>query len=228
MQAIFATRLALIAALCVSVASVSYAREKMPKVSHDGLHLTKERGLAAVYIKPGASLEQYDRLAILDCFVSFKKHWQREQREEEHFVSTKQMNDIKKHLAEEFHKVFVKELQDEGGYKVVTTGGEDVLVLRPAIINLDIVAPDSMSTIDERTFSASSGQMTLYLELYDSVTSDILARIIDPESAQGSGMIEWQNEVTNKADADRILKRWAELLRKHLDDAHGGRSSRSR
>jgi hypothetical protein len=43
-----------------------------------------------VYIKPGASLEQYDRLAILDCFVSFKKHWQREQRDDEHFVSTRQ------------------------------------------------------------------------------------------------------------------------------------------
>jgi hypothetical protein len=62
--------------------------------------------------------------------------------------------------------------------------------------------------------------MTLYMELYDSLTSDIIARIIDPESGQGSGMIEWRNEVTNTAEADRILRNWADILRRQLDDAH--------
>jgi hypothetical protein len=205
----------------VAAESSAHEHGKLPEVSHDGLHLVRTKGLAGVYVKPGANLGQYNKLAILDCFVSFKKHWRRDQIDSEHVASPKQMEEIKQRLAKAFHEVFVKELQDKGHYPVVTSSGHDVLVLRPAIINLDIEAPDSLSEVDQMTFSASAGQMTLYLELYDSVTSDILARIIDPESGQGMGRIQWQNEVTNKAEADKILKKWADILRKHLDEAHG-------
>ena len=218
-----ATLLAAFAPLCALLLlgpTTGQARGKMPEVSHDGLHLVKGKGFAALYLKPGASLAPYDELVILDCFVAFKKNWQRDQRELDHRVTAKQMDAIKTQLAKEFNKIFVKELQDKGGYKVVTAGARNVMILRPAIINLDVVAPDSVSDVDEQTFSASAGQMTLYMELYDSVTNDIIARIIDPESAQGSGMIQWRNEVTNTAEADRILRRWADTLRRQLDDAH--------
>ena len=33
-------------------------------------------------------------------------------------------------------------------------------------------------------------------------------------------MVQISNRVTNKAAADRILTRWADRLRKGLDDAH--------
>jgi iron uptake system EfeUOB component EfeO/EfeM len=52
---------------------------------------------------------------------------------------------IKAGLFTGFHEVFVGELQDQGGYQAVETGGEDVLVLRPAIIDLNITPPDTMS-----------------------------------------------------------------------------------
>ena len=209
-----------VGALAIFEPSRAHAREPMPEVSHDGLHLVKDEGFTALYLKPGASLAPYDELIILDCFVAFKKDWAREQRENDRFVTSREMDVIKKHLAKEFRSIFIKELQDKGGYKVVTSGAPNVMILRPAIIDLDVVAPDSASDLDERTFSASSGQMTLYMELYDSVTNDILARIIDPESARGSEMIEWRNAVSNTADADRILRRWADVLRRDLDDAH--------
>jgi hypothetical protein len=215
-------RLAAFVTLCALIplgAMTSQAREQLPEVSHDGLHLVKDKGFAALYMKPGASMAPYDELIILDCFVAFKKNWQQDQEETDDFVTAKQMDAIKTQLAREFRRVFVKELQDKGGYKVVTEGGRNVMILRPAIINLDVVGPDSASDIDEQTFSASAGQMTLYMELYDSLTSDIIARIIDPESGQGSGMIEWRNEVTNAAEVDRILRRWADIMRQHLDDA---------
>ena len=35
---------------------------------------------------------------------------------------------------------------------------------------------------------ASAGQMTLYLELYDSETSTLLARVIDPQAAREGGI----------------------------------------
>jgi hypothetical protein len=130
------------------------------------------------------------------------------------------MDAIKKELAQEFLKVFTEELS-RGGYQLVDKPAHDVLLVRPAIIDLDIQAPDPMGDIDSTTFSASAGQMTLLAELYDSVTSDLLLRAIDPEADEGSGMIEWQNSVSNSSDARRILRMWAERLRKALDEAHG-------
>jgi hypothetical protein len=65
-----------------------------------------------------------------------------------------------------------------------------------------------------QSFAPSAGEMTLYMELYDSVSNDIIARVIDPEADMGPG--GEMNRVTNKVAADRILKRWADILRKHL------------
>jgi hypothetical protein len=95
-------------------------------------------------------------------------------------------------------------------------------VLRPAIIDLDVTAPDTMSAGRSYTLSQSAGSMTLYIELYDSVTSQLLGKAIDQRSDPGmAGTIQWRNRVTNKAEADRILRRWAKALRERLDDVHG-------
>jgi hypothetical protein len=53
------------------------------------------------------------------------------------------------------------------------------------------------------------------------VTSDLLVRAIDPEADGGSGMIQWQDSVSNISAARKILRTWADRLRKALDEAHG-------
>ena len=54
------------------------------------------------------------------------------------------------------------------------------------------------------------------MELLDSKTGDLIARIIDPEAADNGGMAQIANSVTNTAEFDRIMKRWAQLLSAHL------------
>ena len=59
------------AASCVVVlalAGVATAREKLPEVTHDGLHLVKGTGFEAFYLEPGASLAGYREVEILDCY----------------------------------------------------------------------------------------------------------------------------------------------------------------
>jgi hypothetical protein len=53
--------------------------------------------------------------------------------------------------------------------------------------------------------------------LLDGSSGEVLVRIMDRESGKDSGRMQWTNSVTNKSDANRILKRWAEQLRKGLD-----------
>jgi len=191
--------------------------------SHDDLDLVKKTRSTALYVRPGASLAQYTEVAILDCPVAFRKNWERDYNDDvpglEGRINQKDMDRIKSELSKEFLKIFTRELQTKGGYKVVNFGSENVLVLRPAIINLDVTAPDKMTAGMSQTFSAGAGSMTLYLELYDSVSSQILARFVDADGDR-EGMVQIANRVTNKAAADRILTRWADRLRKALDDAH--------
>jgi hypothetical protein len=150
--------------------------------------------------------------------VAFKKNWQREQNDSGLRVSSADMERIKKNLAEEFRKVFTEELT-AGGYAITTDSGEDVLIIRPAIIDLDVTAPDPMSAGRSRTFSTSAGGMTLYVELFDGATGEILARAADRAQARDMGFMTWQSSVTNRSEADRMLKKWAGLARAALDRA---------
>jgi hypothetical protein len=128
------------------------------------------------------------------------------------------MEKIKTGLAADLRKIFTEELQ-KGGYEVVQEGGDDVLVLRPAIIDLDVAAPDTMEPGRSRSFSTSAGAMTLYLEVYDGASGEILVRAVDPKEARDNGRMMWQTSVTNRAEADRMLRKWAVLLREALDRA---------
>lgn len=206
--------------LALLFATVSaMAKSDFPAVSHDGLKLIPNTQMLAVYMKPGADLSKYDKVAILDAYVAFRKNWQQEHNEQEPLeqrVSEKDMQEIRKRVATEFKREFIKVLSTEGGHQTVESAGKGVLILRPAIINLDVTAPDLMSPGIETTFVASAGSMTLYMELYDGKTQDIIARIIDPEAAENVGMAQIANRVTNTADFDRVIRRWAEALNKHL------------
>jgi hypothetical protein len=171
------------------------------------------------WVKPGEDFSQYSRVGLLDCLVAFKKHW----RLNHPSVRTHDIERIKKSLAEEFRKVFTEELQ-KNGYPIATGSGDDVLLVRPAIINLDIVAPDTQSDVSSITFTTSAGTMELYVELYDSVSNEILARAVDQRQASHIGDVEETSFSTNSDDARRLLKHWADLLIEKLDEVHGKQS----
>lgn len=218
------------AALCaLAFASSVVAKEEIPQTTTDGLVLRKDTKMRAVYVKPGASLAGYTKIGLLDCYVAFRKDWQRDHNQDtidlSRKVTAKEMDEIKTKLAAAFREEFTKVIQEKGGYEMTDKSGEDVLILRPAIVNLDVTAPDIDSPGITREIVASAGQMTLYMELFDGATGDIIARVIDPEAdgrggfGMGTGQIA--NSVTNRAAAERIIRMWAETLRKALDEVKG-------
>jgi hypothetical protein len=207
---------------CLLAAFKVSAATSLPAVSHDGLHLVPDTEMRAVYMKPGADLKEYNKVAIIKCYVAFRKNWQRDHNRDamsmQNRVSDHEMQEIRERVSKEFHKEF-EDVLTKGGHEVVAKPGPGVLILRPSIVNLDVNAPDTMSAGRSRTYGRSSGQMTLYMELLDGVTGDIIARVMDAQAGRQGGFAEYLNRVTNTADADRILRRWAELLDKHLGDA---------
>ena len=130
------------------------------------------------------------------------------------------MAKMKTELSSLFRNVFSKTLE-QGGYELVTERAEDVLLIKPAIINLDIIAPDTMPADNSRSYTESAGEMTLYLELYDSLSDDLIAKAMDRKIDRQTGYFRWQNNVTNRAAANRILQVWANVLKEGLDTARG-------
>lgn len=205
---------------CMVAAGSLQASNELPSVTVDGLHRLGDTELAIVYAQPGADLSQYTRINLADARVAFKKNWLRDQNRgsRANRVTASDMDRMKTELADMFREVFTETLV-EGGYELVAGRGEDVLVVKPAIINLDLAAPDTMTGSFSRSYAESAGEMTLYVELYDSVTDDLLAKALDRQIDRETGHFQWQNRVTNRAAARRILKEWAEVLKEGLDAA---------
>lgn len=207
--------------LLTAFSGLPAARADFPQETLDGLQLVRETNLAMVYAEPGVNLSHYNRIYLEDAYIAFRKNWQSSQNKVvPGKVTASDMAKIKAELALLFRDVFSKTLED-AGYELVSERAEDVLLIKPAIINLDIIAPGTTTAIDSQTYSESAGEMTLYLELYDSLTDDLIAKALDRQVDRKTGYFQWQNRVSNRAAANRIMQVWANVLKEGLDVARG-------
>ncbi len=206
--------------LATATTSPAWAKKKMPAVNDEGMELVKDSDLAVVYADPGADLGIYKRIWLEDVTVAFKKNWQRDQNRGRPLkVKTKDMERIMEDIATLFREIFTKELLD-GGYELVEEAGADVLIVKPAIVDLDVTAPDIRSSAGrEYSYSESAGEMTLNLELFDSVTGDKIVKATDRKRDYRRGYLEWRTSVSNRSDARRLMQPWAKALRSALDEA---------
>ncbi len=184
----------------------------------DNLVRVEDAKVGMAYIDPDADFSVFKRVALLEPGVAFRSNWQRDQnRSRTNNVSARDMERIKSDVSSLFQEVFTERLES-AGYPVVDVGGEDVMVLRPAIIDLDITAPDTRSAGRSRSFTSTTGAATLYLEVFDSLSGDIIGRAADRQAARSHGSsLSWSNSVTNTAEARRMFGRWADRLVAFLD-----------
>lgn len=190
-----------------------------PKVSYDGLELVAQKKSGLIYRKPDIDVKKYNKLILLPCQVAFKKNWKRDyHRDHSTRITDRDMERIKREVAALFDEVFNEELSQLKRFTLTTEASEEAIVLRPAIINLDAYAPDVMTASRSRTYASQAGEGTLYIELFDSVSGQILARALDRRATRDRGYFQWANRVTNRADAKALMKTWAKKLHKKLDE----------
>ena len=219
-----------ILAVLFTLATVSpaWAKKNLPAVNDEGMELVKDSNLATVYADPGADLGIYKRIWLQDATVAFKKDWQRDQNRSRPLkVRDEDMKRIQEDVATLFREVFTKELID-GGYELTEEIGDDVLIVKPAIVDLDVTAPDIQRTGGrEHSFSESAGEMTLNLELFDSITGDKIVKATDRKRDFQRGYLQWRTSVSNRADARRMMTSWAKALRSTLDEARSATTKAS-
>lgn len=211
--------LIVVAGLAISL-HVHATEQAPPDSTVDGLQRVEGTQMALVYAKPGVDLSQYNRILLLEPRVSFISRWLQNQNAiPNQRVRNEDMERIKADLAALFMEVFKQELQNNGGYVLVDGTAEDVLVVFPAITDLNVVSPDTPGTRSTRSAIASVGSMSLYMELIDSMTGDRLVKVFDNKFDRTRPQTARSNRSRNEAAARDMLGQWAEQLRMALDEA---------
>jgi len=211
-----------IALVLVSAPAVVLAESEPPEVSMDGLELVEKDRRGEIYADKDIDWSVYTQIRLDQATVAFRKNWQRDQNRYQPFkVKTDDMEKIKSGLSELFGEVFTEELTVNGGYQITEQSGDNVMRITPKIVDLDVYAPDTMRAGVSRSYTETAGRMTLKLEIYDSVTGDLIAKLSDRREAPRRGYMQWTTSVSNNAEARRMLQHWAVGLRERLDQARG-------
>ena len=171
-------------------------------------------------IDPNADFGVYKRVALLETQVAFRSGWENKQKRTGSRIGIDhgEVEKIKAGVSELFMQVLADVLQADDGYEIVDEEGEDVLILRSAIIDLDISAPESTSSFSSRTYTSETGSATVYIELYDSVSGQILGRAADRQTIRNAGdQFTWSTSASKQSDAERLFRDWAKGLRNFLD-----------
>ncbi len=201
------------------VLSPAVGAEEHEETTWDGLVQIEDASGAAVFIHPDADFSVFRRVSILEPSVAFRSNWRRDQnRGRSTNVSASDVERIQADVASLFVDAFTQQLE-AAGYDIVNYVDEDVLIVRPAIVDLDINAPDTNRAGRNRTYTTSAGAATLFVELYDALTGELIGRAVDRRTAgRRGGFATRSNRVTNRADASREFRRWADQLVAFLDE----------
>jgi len=194
-----------------------------PEVSIEGLELVEKDSRGEIYTDPDADWAAYTQVQLERASVAFRKNWKRDQNRYDPFkVKDRDVEKIKTDLSELFNEVFTEELSSDNGYMMVDSTGENVMTIGPQIVDLDVYAPDTFNRAGRSmSYTEKAGRMTLMLEIRDSVSGDLIAKMSHRQDAPRYGWAQWTTSVSNKAEARRMLQRWAKALRTRLDEASG-------
>jgi hypothetical protein len=186
--------------------------------SHDGLAKVTVKGVDLAYKRTDVDMAKYARIIVDPVEVAFHKDWNPTRPGSNLKLGAADRENIRTGVGKVVQEEFEKALKAGGGWQLVKEAGPDVLRVKAKVLNLYVNAPDTKQA-GVRTYTLSSGEMTLLLEAYDSETGAILARAIDRRESRNTGQWQLSSSVSNVGDAQQIASTWARILRDRLDKA---------
>ena len=210
-----------LAAAFVLTSAFAATKEDLEKaMSYDGLQKITVKDIDLAFARPGATLAGYNQVKLEPVDVAFRKDWNPKVPGSELKISAADRESIRTGVAKIVYEEFAKELQNKSSYKLADEAGPDVLRVKVKIVNLYVNAPDTPRARMSRQYSVSAGEMTLFAELYDSETGEVLARVVDRREGRTTGRLTLSNSATNSDEARSVASTWARVLRNGLDKAH--------
>jgi hypothetical protein len=182
-----------------------------PPTTWDGLVQVPSKLLRVVYLQPGVDFRGYTKVLLDPTEVAFKKNWRRNHNSTAVGLSgrvseSEEQEAISKGVTAA-NDMFAQAWTN-GGYTIADAPAPDVLRVKTGILNVTVSAPDRQSAGRSYTFAREAGEATLFVELRDSTTGELLARAVDPRLA-GDYTTGQRTSGSNRADFRDLVQTWA-------------------
>jgi hypothetical protein len=189
------------------------------EVSFDGLHVVDNSAFRQAWADPDIEFSRYNKIMPGGAFFEFRavKRTSNTQsarsRTREFYID----EDARARLEEEVTAIFAEELANSTRFTVTDEPGPDVLIIRGGLHDIvSFVPPEPIGRGE--IWLSSVGEITLLLEVVDSLSGEVIARAVERRAAErGGGMAIQANRVTTWAELRRLTRRWATRLRDGLD-----------
>jgi hypothetical protein len=209
------TALAMLLALAAPMANAQ-SSAKAGDLTFDGLQRVKSKRFEGVWIKPGADFAGYTKMVVLPAEISFKRDPKTGPGVRDNFaLNSSQMSRLRKALRSSFQD----QLVEKGGWEIVEEPSPDALLVRGGLIDLVVHIPPPTGG-RSTTYVRSFGEATLVIELYDSESRQILARIADRDAAEPAGQ-SLAADIQAGSEVRRMFNSWAKRFRAGLDEVRG-------
>lgn len=210
--------LVLMAAVIVAPAQVVQAADKAPS----GLQQVDRFDVTAAFVRPDTDFSAYDRVMFIECSTAFVKGWQERvnrRRKPNERVTDQDLELMKADLSQRFQEVFVEEFTTRGGYELAQKEAKGVLLVRPAVFDVDLAAPrNSKGLFLGTSQTEGAGAASLFIELYDASTGTLLARMIDRRTIRDAGVTQVAGRNTNSLGMRKQLTFWARKVLEGVED----------
>ena len=213
MRRLLTIGLVAVAAVTLHAFPDASAKEK-PTQEWDGLVPKYNDKLENVWVRPNVRFKAYKRIRLPPVEVTFAKDWSPDRGTRS--PTNEEIQNIRSGLAQMFHKEFAKHLA-RGGYVITDSNGDDVLIVQAALANLYVNGPQASNSDLARAQTMTTGRVSVVMQLSDSVTQQLLARVVDTQYGDERGNLSWSSAVADSDEARRIIDGWAYALRLGLD-----------
>ncbi len=183
----------------------------LSETNFDGLQEVSSRHFSAAFVRPGVDFGDYQELLLSESELAFRTP----DRAKQQFPLTPQQKNRFRQLLD---AQFGEELASSTTLQLTDSAG-------PRVLKLDVRVQDIIATVPPRSVSGvgdialqALAEATLVIEISDSESEEIFARVYDRRVIEGTAIAQKQGPpVTQWEEIEAVCKRWAATVRARLD-----------
>lgn len=182
------------------------------EVNVEGLQEVSARNFEVAFVRPGVNFGHYSKLMVNELELAYRTP----DRSQNQFALGE---DQKTRLKAAMAVAFGEELGTLQNLEVVTEPGPDVLDLNVRVQDILASSPGRrVGGVGRASFALETvGELTLVIELRDSESEEVLARVFDRHAVEGAAMLSGESVISTWQGVEQLVARWATRVREGLD-----------
>lgn len=200
---------------CASVPEPKFSTEDPADIIGDGLHRVEQAGFQRAWLKPGISFSGYESIWWRYRDIAYRHPPGRSRGPlfgsgGDNYSLSEGLN---ARLSEVLRESFEDELQ-RGGFRRASGKGPGTLEARVGLVDLIVHTPLDTLAGEDNIYVDSIGSVTVLIDLHDSVSGELIARIAERAGvATATGRPTQANAAAAIYETRRLARDWATRLR---------------